>query len=446
MARPTSRRSLRFENLEDRQMLSSGGPSSQAQYMLQLINMARTNPKAAAQWVADHVTPEVSNTLKHYNVDVNAVEQTIANSKPLPPVAWNSKLAAAAQSHSQDMVANDYQSHTGSDGSSADDRIANAGYDNASSTGENAYAYAGSVDNAMEAFLYDWGVSDAGHRRNLLQPGVSANNSFRDVGIGIVNTGGTLTSGKIGPVVVTQDFGAQPNEQAKLVGVAYNDSDSSQFYTPGEGVGNVRIDAVNLSDGSTTSTTTWASGGYELSLAPGQYQITASQNNVVIQDVNVTIGTVNVEQNFVLSNPWNGRSLTPSAAPAAVASAPVVNTAVTAPTAAVTAAATTNTPASTPRATPAATPNIAFFAPSDWKGPVVGKLTVPVATPPVATPRSPRPRRLPSATTSPHSPTGRPGKPNRPDHRPQRTEWSTDPSLSDQPKFTPPAIWGWPAG
>ena len=398
MARPTSRRSLRFENLEDRQMLSSGGPSSQAQYMLQLINMARTNPKAAAQWVSDNVTPEVSNTLKHYNVDVNAVQQTIANSKPLPPVAWNGKLAAAAQSHSQDMVDNNYQSHTGSDGSSADDRIASAGYTNASSTGENAYAYASSVDNAMEAFLYDWGVSDSGHRRNLLQPGVSAGDSFRDVGIGLVSTGGKLSSGKIGPVVVTQDFGAQSNAQPQLVGVAYNDTDSSQFYTPGEGVGNVRIDAVNLNDGSTASTTTWDSGGYELPLAPGNYKITASQNNVVIQDVNVTIGTVNVQQDFVLSNPWNGRSLTPTA-PAAATPAPVVQpsfstmraAAVAVPTSTPTPtptpiAAVTSTPVAVPSAAPAASPNIAFFAPSDWKGPVVGNVTIPAAKPVATTP------------------------------------------------------------
>ncbi len=399
MARPTSRRSLRFENLEDRQMLSSGGPSSQAQYMLQLINMARTNPKAAAQWVSDNVTPEVSNTLKHYNVDVNAVKQTIASSRPLPPVAWNGKLAAAAQSHSQDMVDNNYQSHTGSDGSSADDRIAAAGYDKASSTGENAYAYAGSVDNAMQAFLYDWGVSDAGHRRNLLQPGVSDGDSFREVGIGLVNTGGRLASGKIGPVVVTQDFGAQSNAQAKLVGVAYTDSDSSQFYTPGEGAGNVRIDALNLNDGSTASTTTWDSGGYELPLAPGPYKVTASQNNVVIQDVNVNVGTVNVQQDFVLSNPWNGRSLVPSTPAATPTPAPVVQTAAapmrTAAVAVSTAVPTPTPTPSTPTAAPAASSNsnanVAFFAPSDWKGPVVGTLSVQAAKPVATTTSQPAP-------------------------------------------------------
>ena len=48
MARFQFRRSLRFENLEARQLLSSGGPTDQEQYMLQLINEARTNPAAAA--------------------------------------------------------------------------------------------------------------------------------------------------------------------------------------------------------------------------------------------------------------------------------------------------------------------------------------------------------------------------------------------------------------
>ena len=182
------------------------------------------------------------------------MKQTISSSKALPPVAWSDDLASAAQSHSQDMADNQYQSHTGSDGSSADDRIKASGYTNAKSTGENAYAYAGSVDNAMQAFLYDWGVSDAGHRRNLLQPGVSAGDSFRDVGIGIVNTGGKLSSGKVGPVIVTQDFGSQANAQAKLVGVAYSDNDGDDFYTPGEGAGNVRIDAQNLDSGKTAST------------------------------------------------------------------------------------------------------------------------------------------------------------------------------------------------
>lgn len=330
MARPTSRRSLRFENLEDRQLLSSGGPSSQQQYMLQLINMARTAPKVAAEWVSSNVTPEVRNTLNHYNVDVNAVKQTIASSNPLPPVAWNDDLADAAQSHSEDMADNQFQSHEGSNGSSPDDRIKAAGYNNAKSSGENAFAYANSVDNAMQAFLYDWGVADAGHRRNLLQPGVAAEKSFSDVGIGIVNTGMRASKAQVGPVVVTQNFASKADGPAKLVGAVYSDDDGSKMYTPGEGRGDVRIDATNLETGRSQSTRTWESGGYELALTPGRYRVAASRNDVLIKETTINMGTVNVAQDFDLSESWDGRSVAADApAPAKPAPAP---TTVSAPT------------------------------------------------------------------------------------------------------------------
>ncbi|WP_165071639.1 CAP domain-containing protein [Paludisphaera rhizosphaerae] len=373
MARPTSRRSLRFENLEDRQLLSSAAPSNDQQLALQLINMARTTPKLAAQWLSKNIGSDVSNTLKHFNVDVNSVLNTISSSNPLPPVAWNADLADAAQAHSDDMAANQYQSHTGSDGSSADDRIANSGY-NATSTGENAFAYADSVDNAMQAFLYDWGVSDAGHRRNLLQPGVSADNSFTDVGVGVAKS----SSGKVGPVLITQDFGRSASATPQLLGVVYSDDDSDGFYSAGEGQGSVEIDATNLATGATSSTKTWDSGGYQMPLSAGKYQVTASENNVVIKQVNVTISNQNVEQDFVTSNSWDGRSL----------SAATMRTAASTPSASASTVAVTPTPvAVTPTPTPvavaptvmsaqvssstASSSKMAVFTPSNWKGPDV---------------------------------------------------------------------------
>ena len=87
------------------------------------------------------------------------------------------------------------------------------------------------------------------------------------------------------------------------------------FYLPGEGQGGVQIDAVNLQTGAVSSTQTWSSGGYELSLAPGQYRIIASLNDTVIQTCNVTVNNLNIEQDFVLTNTWQGG--TPEAAIAA---------------------------------------------------------------------------------------------------------------------------------
>jgi hypothetical protein len=305
MARSKFRRSLRFENLEGRQLLSSGGPTDQQQYMLQLINEARTNPPAAAAMIGSDTTPDVQATLNYYGVNLQSALQTISSATPQPPVAWNADLAASAQAQSQYMANYNIQSHTGANGSTSEQRMQQAGYSNIVSNAENAYAYAGTPFQAMQAFLIDWGVPSDGHRINIQQPGVSAQNASRDVGIGIVQTNPSSPS-SVGPLIVTQDFGSQANEQAQVVGVAYHDNSGSKFYQPGEGQGGLQIDAVNLQTGQVSSTQTWDSGGYELSLSPGQYRIIASLNDQVFQTTNVSIGTVNVEQDFVLSDPWQG--------------------------------------------------------------------------------------------------------------------------------------------
>lgn len=379
MARPTSRRSLRFEGLEDRKLLSSAAPNDEQQLALSLINMARTNPQAASQWIGS-VGADVKKTLDHYKVDVDAVKATIASSRALPPVAWNPNLADAAQSHSDDMASNQYQSHTGSDGSSPDDRVRRSGF-SAASTGENAYAYAKSVDNAMQAFLYDWGVADAGHRRNLLQPGVSSSDSFTDVGIGVAKT-----TGKVGPVVVTQNFARSTSPTPQVIGVVYNDNNGDDFYTPGEGQGDVAIDATNLDTGETATTRTTGSGGYQMPLSSGRYKLTASENDVVIKQVDVTVSGENVAQDFVTSKPWDGRLRTAATATNQVKASTTVPVqavslaAVSAPTQAapvvnaapeVKAAPVVKAEPTTVTTVTSDSSKMAVFTPSDWKGPDV---------------------------------------------------------------------------
>ena len=46
----------------------------------------------------------------------------------LPPLSVDASLASAARAHSEDMGLQDYFSHTGLDGRSPADRIADAGY------------------------------------------------------------------------------------------------------------------------------------------------------------------------------------------------------------------------------------------------------------------------------------------------------------------------------
>lgn len=331
MARPTFRRAPRLENLESRELLStaapSGGPTSQEQYMLQVLNLVRTNPQAAVQYLQSNMNANITATINYYGVNLPQTLQEIGSMSAQPPLAWNQDLANAAESHSQDMATNGFQSHDGSDGSTPLQRITAAGYTNSTQSGENVYAYADSVDQAMEAFLIDWGVSDAGHRTNIMQPGTAPQDAYKDVGIGIVNSSGTNA---VGPMVVTQDFGIQNNEQAQVVGVAYNDAAGTGLYQPGEGTANVQITAVNLANGQVSSTQTWSSGGYEMPLGPGKYLIIASQNNQVIGSQTITMNNVNVEADFNTGAASQGTSLSAAIAAAqpqaqAPMSAPVVS-------------------------------------------------------------------------------------------------------------------------
>jgi uncharacterized protein YkwD len=291
---------VQVEALEKREVLTAGGPSAEAQYMLQLINMARTNPPAAAQWVQNHVNANIEATLSAYNVNLNSVLSIIANSPARPPLAWNDSLAASATQQSNDEISMGVQTHTGANGSTIGGRLAAIGFP---TNGENSYAYSQSVDHAMEAYLIDWGVSDSGHRRNIMQPTASPDQFFTEAGIGIVAT----NNGQLGPYVNTVDFGRPASGNAFLLGVAYNDQNGSGTYSQGEGQGNVEIDATNVATGQASSTLTWDNGGgYEIQLAPGTYNVKAVVGNQVVKSQQVSISNQNIEIDYNLSLPWQG--------------------------------------------------------------------------------------------------------------------------------------------
>ncbi len=88
------------------------------------------------------------------------------------PLTANEKLVAAARGHSDDMAINDFFSHTGSDGSSAGDRISREGYD-WSRYGENIAAGYTSPASVMNGWM-----NSPGHRANIL------NCAFTEIGIG----------------------------------------------------------------------------------------------------------------------------------------------------------------------------------------------------------------------------------------------------------------------
>ena len=375
--RPTPRAIFKLERLETREVLSSGGPTGEVQAMLELTNFARQHPVEAANWAgSDLQTDSLGLTLRTFGVDLGQARAGIASKPVAQPLAWNASLAKAATIQSVFMAQTGQQTHTGggtlADGTvvgvTGDDRISNAGYRNRTVSGENAFAYASSVDNAMNAFLLDWGndPSVKPHLTNIFRA------DYSEVGIGVVNT----ANKGLGPKVITQDFASRSDAKPMLVGVAYNDSvKADHFYQAGEGVGDVSIDVTN-SAGQTQTVQTWDAGGYQIALDPGNYTVTARAGNTVIRSQAVTIGTQNVKVDFNLSDPWVGIVVAPPA--------PVVVT----PPARIAARVIVTPPAPVVVVTPPAPPAAVVVAPTP--APVV-VYSAPVAAPAAVTIPAPVP-------------------------------------------------------
>lgn len=318
MSRPSSQCRLNLERLEAREAMAAGGPSAQAQYMLELINQARTTPSAAAERVTTNLSKDVQNTLEYYGVDPSSARREIAGMPARQPLAWNGELAAAAQKQSQDQANTGVQSHTGADGSNLDTRLDRVGYDDRTVSAENAYAYAESVDHAMQAFLIDWGVPGKGHLHNLLQPNASGEQIYREVGVGIVKT----SNNDLGPLVVTQNFGRQDDSKPYILGVAYNDKNGDNFYNPGEGAGDVAVQVTNVDNGKSQTVPTWDAGGYQVQVDPGDYKVTAKVGNQVVDSKNVVVGSDNTKVDFLLNKPWQGPAPTAPVAASTPATPP----------------------------------------------------------------------------------------------------------------------------
>ena len=92
-------------------------------------------------------------------------------------VTYNRQLDSAAQSHADDMLDNNYFSHTGLNGSTPWERASAAGYD---------YRYIGeniaSGYQTGESVLTGW-VNSPGHQRNNIDP------NFEEFGLGFARDG-----------------------------------------------------------------------------------------------------------------------------------------------------------------------------------------------------------------------------------------------------------------
>jgi uncharacterized protein YkwD len=129
--------------------------------------------------------------------------------RALAGLAVDLRLMEAAQRHSADMAANDFLSHTGSDGSSPRDRIEDAGYLAWNAWGENVAAGYPTPEDVVAAWM-----GSSGHRANILSA------VFDHLGVGYAADAGTRYVHHW-----TQAFGSSSEPAASPVGICPQCSD-----------------------------------------------------------------------------------------------------------------------------------------------------------------------------------------------------------------------------
>lgn len=130
--------------------------------------------------------PPDCNALRAYLVEL--VNRDRAD-QGLAALQWHEAAALAAQAHAEDMLRNQYFSHTALDGSDVGQRLQVAGAGPARAWGENIWTYTSGRLNGQPVVVNDfrplveqaevsW-MNSPGHRANLL------NDAFSHIGVGI---------------------------------------------------------------------------------------------------------------------------------------------------------------------------------------------------------------------------------------------------------------------
>ena len=291
VASPQIKQFKRSQLSEGNTPYSIGSPTDEEQLYLEYINRARANPPAEGLKLAITTDPDVLAAYAQFGVDTNLMQSQFNAITSSPPVAMNAQLLAAARGHSQDMFVNQYQDHTGTDGSSPGDRITAQGY-NWYTAGENVYSHSESVFYGHAGFEVDWGPGTGGMQVPPGHRNIIHNSTFREVGVGVVDG----VNGSVGPQLVTQDFATSPSAVPLITGVVYYDINGNGFYDVGEGIGGVTVQVP----GSTYFAITANSGGYAVPVTTnGNYAMTFSASGLTTQRVATVTGLASVKVDYV---------------------------------------------------------------------------------------------------------------------------------------------------
>src|SRR5205085_1136924 len=192
---------------------SIGDPTDEEQMHLELINRARldANAEALRLIALAAIDPNVALGFKNasWTVDTNLMKSQFSIYAPAPPLSMNDRMTTSARGHSQWMLDNAIQDHTGLTNSTPLTRVEAAGYQ-FSALGENVYLNAESVQDGQAAFDVDWGFGPGGMQTPPGHRNTIHNANFFEVGIGVIkgSTTNQSTGNVGGPQSVTEDFAA----------------------------------------------------------------------------------------------------------------------------------------------------------------------------------------------------------------------------------------------
>jgi len=301
----------------------------------------------------------------------------------LAPLALNDQLAAAAQRHSQDMANTGSVDHTGSDGSTPEQRIAASGYGpSIIAWGENIYG--GGIATADDAWGF-WTTS-AVHRNNLLSE------RYREIGIGV--------AGSANGTFFTLNFGARTGVLPFFVDQGSLLSDphvtltlSNEDAAPGGSMG--RAVEVRVGEGEDLSVIAWQpwqrSIPFTLSNVAGQHHITVEYRDArgTIASYFRIVSLSGAAQ--PTDQPSNQPTIQPTNQPSIQPTTQSTNQPTTQPTA-------TSTPLPSPTSTPSpsATPT-ATPSPTATNQPTIHPTTQPPTQPSISLTRQPAPTSPPAA-------------------------------------------------
>lgn len=278
-------------------LYNSGNPTPDQQLVLEYVNRARANPIAEGQRLRFDIHEGLENDPANGCYGPEYVS-------PRPPLAMNPILLSVAQGHVQDMYNQNYFSHTDPNGTTAFQRMTNAGY-NFLSAGEDMAAGTGmSATDLQDYMMEDFGTPCRPHRMNLLDIFPNQPATYQEIGVGYYE-------GSSGQAFITEDFGTS-TQGPFLVGVVYNNAGGSNFYQEGEGIGGVTITPSSGSYYTISS----SSGGYAIPIGTsGTITVTASGPGFGQITKTVTLTGANVKVDFTTQSDGETTSTFTSSTP-----------------------------------------------------------------------------------------------------------------------------------